>query len=260
MTATELTDLQTTAQAFGLNLFGVVDARRFDRCQPADARCAALLPDCGTAIVLGTGGRGFWERVVEAQGTPPNPTRSHRPLQEWVQQGTASMQRMLSERGIPCAVVEPDGRNRLPFPSLAEAAGFGTVSPVIGALLHPRYGPWVSVRAALLLPGHPFGPVEDRSIADTFQPCCSCQRRPCLTACPTGVHDGHGGSDLSLCLDHRHAGGCQIACQVRRACPVGSDERYGPSEEQHRQEEERWLLDGQHGRGFWRRMQRFLWM
>jgi epoxyqueuosine reductase QueG len=207
--------------------------------------------------VIGTGGREFWERLVANGEAPPPPTRGTRPLQDAVQGAFAAMQRHLGGSGIACRVAGPTMPAPLPLPQLAEAAGLGTVSPVINALLHPRFGPWVSIRAAVLVVGKPFGPIRDRSIADTFQPCCSCSR-PCLHACPTGVHDGTGASDLHRCLQHRDSGGCEIGCQVRRACPVGSVERYGPVEEQHRQQEERWLLDARFGTGFWRRMHR-LW-
>ena len=142
--------------------------------------------------------------------------------------------------------------------SLAEAAGFGTVSPVSGLLLHPQFGPWLRLRAAILVDGMPFGPIADASIADGFRPCCTCHR-PCLDACPASVLDGLGHQDLVRCADHRHAGGCSAGCGSRMACPVGGEHRDAPPAQPvhaHTQDlrgMRRWL-----GLGAWRFVPAFL--
>jgi len=168
-----LSDAQHCAARVGLNLFGIVDAARFDVCQPKDLRIGSRWPECGTAIVLGSGG------VTTARET------------QQVERDIAEIASVLQRGGVRFRIVVPTQR-RLSFARLAEAAGFGTISPVTGLLLHPEFGPWVSVWAALLLDGHPFGEVADRSITDLFQPCCSC-RQPCrevlpaASACPIGT-------------------------------------------------------------------------
>jgi hypothetical protein len=131
----------------------------------------------------------------------------------------------------------------------------GTVSPVIHRLLHPRYGPWVSVRAALLLRGQPFGPIADAAISATFQPCSTCAR-PCLQACPAQVHDGAGHSSFDRCHEPRAAGGCTDCCQVVRTCPIGSSERAPADVERARHGEEREQLQRRHGRGLWSTLRR----
>ena len=148
-------------------------------------------------------------------------------------------------------------RSAMSFACLGEAAGLGTVSPVIHRLLHPRYGPWVSVRAVLLLQGRPFGPIADASIAATFQPCGTCAR-PCLKACPAGVHDGSGHSHFELCHGHRAAGGCSTACQVVRTCPIGSGERAPAAIEVERHREDQQRLQRRYGRGLWSALRRTL--
>lgn len=56
-----LTEVRAFAAQRGLNLLGLVDAKRFDQSQPCDARSAAWLSGCGTLLVLGSGGRGAGE-------------------------------------------------------------------------------------------------------------------------------------------------------------------------------------------------------
>lgn len=213
-----LSSLRQSAARAGLNLFGVVDARRFDPCEPRERRCASQWPECGTVVVLGTGGRGFWHHNV-AHGIAGT-----RAAEVGDELGVAAAHRVadaLAAHSLPCRVVAPTC-GTLNFLRLGEAAGFGTVSPVSGMLLHPKFGPWLRVRAALLIDGYPFGPIADASITERFQPCCTCAK-PCVTACPSGVHDGQGGTDRARCAGHRHAGGCVDGCSSRRACPIGAE-------------------------------------
>lgn len=157
----------------------------------------------------------------------------------------------LRARGFNGIATCPDDRSPINFTQLAEMAGFGTVSPVIGLLLHPDYGPWVSLRAALLLVGEPFGPLSDRSLGDAFAPCNDCSK-PCVHACPAGVHDGLGGTDLRACASHRHVGNCDGGCDVRRACPVGAQHRYDANEESFRHAYSLYAMRRHFGLGLWK--------
>ena len=145
----------------------------------------------------------------------------------------------------------PTDRRPLNFVQLAEMAGLGTISPVIGLLLHPEFGPWVSLRAALLVRGTPFVPADADGQSLDFAPCLSCAK-PCLRACPVGVYDGLGGVALERCAAHRHAGGCDGGCEVRRACPVGARHRYGPVEEAFRHAYSLYSMRRHFGLGPWR--------
>jgi hypothetical protein len=228
MPSSLLADARRHAAQVGLNLFGVVDAARFDACQPKDQRIATRWPRVGTVIVLGSGGREFWQRFAEAcarragVGSLPAP-------QQFAGQCVREVATVLQQSQLPVAVLEPEGRCPS-FARLAEAAGFGTVSPVSGMLLHPVFGPWVSLRAALLVEGHPFGRIEDQSITDRFQPCCSC-RQPCLQACPApaienGAPAHTNGVPAVPCTASSQAGPC-AATKCRCACPIGSEHRDG---------------------------------
>ena len=254
-----LTSLRTLAAAreqaaaLGLNLFGLVDAARFDRCQPQEQRVRSLAPGCSTMIVLGSGGRAL-ARDLSRQGAneaTPASAEQH----GWHR--SCHIAALLQSEGLPCQAVAIDLGSRLPMGRLGEAAGFGTVSPVSGMLLHPEFGPWLRLRAALLFDGYPFGEIQDASITDGFHPCCNCAR-PCLSACPAQAHDGRGQSDLGRCASHRHAGGCETSCCSRSACPLGSEHRddvgeFAHSHSFHLPKLQRWF-----GLGVWRVVPTFL--
>jgi hypothetical protein len=236
--------VRTDAACAGLNLVGFVDRARFDASEPRERRIANVAPQCGTVVVLGSGGHSAgpqlfaWQQLAGCAASL----------------GVAGAERlaaMLRAEGISCGVLRFDGPVRVHGVRLAEAAGFGTVSPVSGLLLHPEYGPWLRVRAALLCDGAPFGAIGDASISDSFQPCCGCER-PCLSACPASVHDGRGYHDLLACASHRRVGGCSEGCASRAACPVGSEHRDRGGSPLHRHTHELATMERWFGLGPWR--------
>jgi epoxyqueuosine reductase len=211
---------QRHAARHGLNLFGLVDAKRFDNCQPREQRSSSLQSDCGTIVVLATAGRSL-RFEFQRQGRQMPEVMTEEQVDELALAGAASLAAELAKQGLRAKVVDAR-RSSLNMGQLAEAAGFGIVSPVSRLLLHPQYGPWLRVRAAVLLPGHPFGEVADASIADCFRPCCNCAK-PCIVVCPSAVHDGAGNTDRARCAGHRHRGGCASGCHSRMACPIGAE-------------------------------------
>lgn len=245
--------LTDCAAAAGLNLVGLVDARRFDRCQPCESRVAMLRPGCGTVVVLGTGGGAFW-RVVEQVDGGRTPTGER--IEALANAGVRQVAAELEKRSVSCRVIGAHGA-RLDLACLAEAAGFGIVSPVSGMLLHPQFGPWLSVRGVLLVDGHPFGEIPDASISEQFRPCCACDR-PCLAACPPKVHELSGRAGLQKCAEHRYEGGCESACCSRAACPVGAEHGSGAGAMLHAHSATLTGLKRRFGFGMWRVMPAFL--
>lgn len=218
MPATLLATARQRAAEVGLNLFGVVDVARFDSCQPKDLRIGTRWPRCGTAVLLGSGGRDFWQRFA-ANCAQAAHTRALPAPAQFASQCVRQIAAQFEAARLPLQVVDP--QQRCPsFLRLAEAAGFGTVSPVSGLLLHPEFGPYVSLRAALLFEGRPFGAVADASITDRFQPCCSCRAtRPAPVApAPTSA---------APCPQHPEPAQCGPACRCRASCPIGSEHRDG---------------------------------
>lgn len=219
MPASSLILVRDQAARAGINLFGLVDAARFDRCQPKERRLGNVLRGCGTALVLGTAGRGLLQNQAESSSGPQN--GEARAL------AAVRATAIASRAAGPCTLVLAGAGAPVNFARLGEAAGFGTVSPVSGLFLHPEFGPWLRVRAALLFPGQPFGAIPEASIADRFHPCCSCAR-PCLAACPAAALDGAGGQHAGHCEQHRLEGGCEQVCCSRHACPLGAAHRDAP--------------------------------
>lgn len=253
-----LDSVQRCAARNGLNLFGLVDARRYDGCQPCEQRSTALQSECGTIVVLATGGRAFWREFEREHGHLPRDVD----CDEVDAMAAAGVHNVADElrRSASCEVQVVDAREPcLSVPKLAEAAGLGIVSPVSGMLLHPEFGPWLRVRGALLVPGRPFGAVPDASIAETFKPCCTCRDRPCVTACPPKVHDVETGtSDRSKCADHRNKGGCETGCQSRMICPIGVEHADGDGPVLHAHSIGMRTLQRWYGFGWWRMVPRRL--
>ncbi|MFN3241735.1 MAG: hypothetical protein ACE37K_09510 [Planctomycetota bacterium] len=241
--------LQQRAARNGLNLFGLVDAQRFDGCQPCEQRSTSVLPGCGTILVLGTAGQSFWlEFQRQGRGLSERPTCEE--VEELVASSVDAVADELEQAGLRWTKV--DARwPRLNFGRLAEAAGFGIVSPVSGMLLNPTYGPWLRVRAALLIEGRPFGQVDDASITDRFKPCCTCDR-PCVEACPPKVHVDLGRADRERCASHRDDGGCETGCGSRKACPIGTEHADGDGMPLHAHTIDRRTLQRWYGLGWWR--------
>ena len=242
-----LQELETRAADIGLNLVGLADCAEFDLCQPRGRRAREFLPNCQTIVVLGSGGSEFWRRLPRqdprCDGADPVGARTVAFTKEVVA--------WLAAQGVAARTVYPDACRTLNFAQLGESAGLGTMSPVSGFLLHPTFGPWLSVRAAVLVAGYPFGCNFMPRVPASFQPCLQCAK-PCVPACPIQVCDGDGGIDLRACATHRHGGGCTDHCAVRRACPVGTEQRYGVDEEAVRHQRGLRLLRRSFGLGWWR--------
>jgi len=120
-----------------------------------------------------------------------------------------------------------------PYPPIqdwARRADSAFRSP-INLVIHPDYGLWHTYRGALLFSERL--PVSAPATMDN--PCESCARKPCLTACPATAFvlpPGKTHADFSpdACVDHVDSpkgGACQsVGCLARRACPVGRDWAY----------------------------------
>ncbi|MEM7204584.1 MAG: hypothetical protein AAF628_30280 [Planctomycetota bacterium] len=236
-----LARVQDCAHAAGADLMGLVLAADFDSCQPACGRASARLPRCGSILVLASGGRGFWDRAALTRGSAP--------LRQWNAALASSIAEALRAEGVAGRVLLPEHGVSLNFASLGEMAGLGTVSPVLGCLLHPDYGPWLAMRAAVLVEGEPFGHAMPRPVSAGFQPCLVCEA-PCVSSCSGGAFPS-SAFDGRSCAQHRHAGGCADRCEARGACPLGEEHRLTPAQEVAAQ---RWRLSAsrrRYGFGWW---------
>ncbi|MEM7300831.1 MAG: hypothetical protein AAF468_07070 [Pseudomonadota bacterium] len=113
----------------------------------------------------------------------------------------------------------PFGDAVWPFQQWAIAA-LGVSQSPMGLLIHPEYGLWFALRAALMIPVEEIVPP---SVTD--HPCESCDAKPCLSSCPVGAFSPDG-YDVPACVAHIGSSsgyGCvRDGCLARSACPVGT--------------------------------------
>ena len=211
-----LTPLQQLAARKGLNLFGLVDAANFDAAQPREQRAQVLLPTCGCILVAGRGGPAI-RRSHGGRGTSgPAAARGDEAAADAAAQAL-SME--LNAAGLRHLRLH-SAAAKMRFQQLGEAAGFGVVSPVSGTLLHPVFGPWLRIEAALLVEGSPFGGAPKDGVTVGFDPCSSCAQ-PCVATCSSLAVDRRGRLTRGWCGDPARGGGCADDCDARLACPVG---------------------------------------
>ena len=113
------------------------------------------------------------------------------------------------------------------FVALGRAAGLGAPGR-LGLLLHPVYGPWLSIRAVLLcaLRLEPTPPLA------AFDPCSGCPA-PCAAACPGAALSGPRFDVAACAATRRREPGCQLRCDARRACVLGPEHAYSGEAEAH---------------------------
>ncbi|MBI3992326.1 MAG: hypothetical protein HY342_03560 [Candidatus Lambdaproteobacteria bacterium] len=214
---------RTQADASGLNVRRVLPAERVDPHFPADhpAAPARLRPGYRRAVLLGSGGRTFWDAF---QSQAPGGRDAH-PLDRYTVRMVEALAGTLREAdaGLVTAYPFAHARQIVPFRGLTRGLPEQQMLP-FGVALDARYGPWFAWRAVLLttLELPPEG-------LDAVSQCAACPA-PCVTACPAGaVHKA--GFELAACTAFRIAAPtCRETCLSRLACPVAPDQRYGPAQ------------------------------
>ena len=132
----------------GFNAVGVLSVCRYDELVAVPWRSAALLPGATSAVVLGCGGPAFGEAFLRS----PEAGLAEHPIDHFASRIVEAAAETLRRRGAPTRAIyywqNRDGAFA-DFIALARAVGLGLASRV-GILIHPSYGPWISLRAALL--------------------------------------------------------------------------------------------------------------
>ncbi|MDF1734244.1 MAG: hypothetical protein P1U37_03095 [Minwuia sp.] len=171
-----------------------------------------------TRVVIGNAGS---QIVSHVPGLPGGDPRTD-PVNTWTRQVMAPIAQQFG-----ATVCFPfDGPPWHPFVSWMLGTGQAFVSP-LGLAIHPRYGLWFALRAALLFDG-----VLPLAQPAAVSPCETCRDRPCLSTCPVGAFTGTS-YDAESCRDHLAGSAGQDCmsqgCRARRACPVGPEWRYAPA-------------------------------
>jgi epoxyqueuosine reductase len=209
--------------AAGLNHMGVVSVADYDATAGPSLQSQQLAPGSRSVMVFASGGPSLWVALLaDLAHHPGHLTNEAHPLDAFVRRTVASVSGVI-DGAKPCwFLAAADAEVQLDFRTLAVAAGLGAPSR-LGLVIHPRWGPWMGLRAACfsaldLTPGRPLASVCDGCPA------------PCLSACP-GMAFPAGQWDVHACSTfHQQSTECDERCAARAACPVGADARYPPME------------------------------
>jgi hypothetical protein len=174
--------------------------------------------DARFIILIGNAGPAMFHRFVRERGAAISS------LDGWCR---LVVDRLAEE--LDAMALFPFDQPPLPFLRWAKRTGSAFRSP-LGLNIHPDYGLWHAYRAALTFPvTFDIPPVHGKS------PCETCAEKPCLSACPVGAFDG-ASYDVEGCTDHiASADGSECmsgGCLARRACPVGRQFIYEPTQAQ----------------------------
>ena len=211
MSVTQFDQIVVAAASLGLIPRGGFQPRA-DDAVPAlrDGRTTA------TVVLVGNAGPGLWRNFSDH-------VAGEHALDDWCREKLTPL-----ARDLGADVVFPfAGPPHLPFLRWARRSE-GLSSSPNSPLIHPEYGLWHAYRGALL-----FGHKMDLPPPLDIHPCDSCADRPCLSSCPVAAFSD-GAYDVPACADHLRkpeGGDClHQGCRARRACPVGRDYHYAPSQ------------------------------
>ena len=225
-----------TLAPLGLNLIGTTTVAAYEALVSSQYYVSTLLPQAKTIIVIGNGGAYFWKGFRAYCDAHPNhlEEREH-PLDDYT---SMSIEAVLTPH---LQMAHATYRYLYPFRfwtepvsfmHLARAAGIAGPS-ILGVVIHPHYGPWLALRAALLIDQE----VSIAPQAPDFDPCPTCQERTCIQSCPANAIPSVTGWDIPGCVQHRIqvASDCLDYCHARYDCVYGREYRYPLDELQYHQ-------------------------
>jgi len=166
-------------------------------------------PDIGTVLLLGPAEPAYWNNFRQS---PEYRDQRADPMDRWSKRIISAL-----AEDVGAVPLFPFGDEpHQPFIEWAIKSGRAWISPV-GLLVHDTAGLMLSYRGALA-----FRDVLDLPDGGS-QPCGTCVKQPCQTACPVDALNAQG-YDIQRChdyLDTKAGSGCMhLGCAVRRACPV----------------------------------------
>ncbi|MEQ9618632.1 MAG: hypothetical protein RIG61_05625 [Deltaproteobacteria bacterium] len=209
----------------GFNLVVKIQSSEYDKISSPKKESGLLLKGAKSIILAGFGGSYFWGTFRSFLEENPDFREKHEDLiDNYTVLQFEHVSRMLSrEKNLDFKTVFPFGSEALDldFVKLGKLGGIGVPS-LLGMLLHPEYGTWISLRGAILT-NMEFGCYDTE--LSSFDPCPSCPK-PCITACPARTISQNGW-DWEACMRFRlDTDVCSANCASRLACPYGDKQRY----------------------------------
>lgn len=226
-----LHDITKALAPHGFNLIGTTTVEAYEALVPPRYHVAALLPQAKTLVVIGNGGGEFWTRFrVYCDARSGYLQEREHPLDEYtVEVIENTLTPLLEGSGAAYRYLYPFRfwTEPVSFMPLAQAAGLAG-SSILGVVIHPVYGPWIALRAALLIGKELYTPPA----AAGFDPCPGCTERACIAACPASAVSVEKGWDIPVCMQHRLQvkNDCVDRCHARYDCIYGREHRYPPDE------------------------------
>jgi hypothetical protein len=162
-------ELAEALAPFGYNGFGVISRARFDAAAPMPFRCEEIHPPARSVLVVATAGPWHFRAFLDWLAIDPVARlgRDGHPLDAF----TAHLFARLPLPGARVVFPTFTAPLKLDFVKMAELAGLGRPSE-IGLLVDPRFGPWMSLRAAIFTPDElPDGAIAVRACDGCAAPC-----------------------------------------------------------------------------------------
>lgn len=221
-------ELSSIARGYGFNIIQTIKHSDYECLVQADRAASTIAPFARSITLLGFAGKGFWETLVcYIEENPGFRDLGSDLVDNYSKIVLNELSKLLESQGIEHKRIYPFGARAmaLDFAKLGQAAGAGVPSQ-LGVLIHPEYGPWISLRGAII------SELElehyDKELKG-FSPCSSCDK-PCVDACPVKAVSVKGW-DWETCMKFRLSEQtCSANCASRRVCPYGREYQY--SEEQ----------------------------
>jgi len=202
----------------------------FDLAAPVviDRDTDAPLPTFGRAraqgVVVGNT-RALWPRFLDALDADGELRGDPDPLDRYTERALTAI--VPAGAAIFFAHV-PSERGYLPIQALAERAGLATMAPS-GLCVHPRYGPWIALRALIVLD-------LDADAGDAPP-----ARKPC--DCATGCEPARELLRRAGDPFDPASPSWRLWADVRLACPAGRAHRYDDDQLRYHYTRDRSLLD-----------------
>lgn len=199
-----LAPLAARAAAAGFDLIAGFSVDAWNAVAPAEHRLAALRPD-GLGAVIGNT-RALWPRLRGALAADAALAAERDPLDRYAE-------RAITEAAGAGAAIH--FAHRPPYPPIqriAAHAGLAHLQPS-NLCVHPVYGPWIAMRAVVLLDAIADAPAAPGPTS----PPCDCARG-CLPVFERAA---------ALGFDPDHEPTWRAWVAIRDACPLGREHRYG---------------------------------